>query len=535
MLKNLTIRAKINLSLAAIGVVILVISNFQSAMSGRELTEGVVTQQVETVAASYFDAVNTMMLTGTTANRDIYRQKVLQLPGIIDARIIRGDKVKALYGAGGPEQGIEDSLDQRAMGGEEVLELTDGENGRHLTVVKPLVGMSDYHGINCLACHQSSEGEILGAVRVTYSLKSLDNKVNRDLLGGALIQLVVFIIGFGGIALIFRKVVAHRLKRLATTMKDIEENTDLNRRLDIEGDDEIDEVSSALNRMVEKFHDSIREVSDTTHKINGSAEKIASISDATREAVHKQNGGTDMVANAINKLESSSLAVKDNAQNNANVSQTVADKAEQGNSIAMGAVDGIQGLRTEITRTSEVISKLDEKTHEVGDVLEMISDIARQTNLLALNAAVEAARAGESGRGFAVVATEVRTLATRTHESTEEIRTAINSLKEEAKLGVEAMNTACHSADVQAKHVEGVAQALEEIANHIVEINQLNAEVASAADEQNSVASAINQNIIELRNIAADSEQDAEQGKTVSNELVTLSHALNGLVDRFKI
>jgi len=535
MFKKLTIRAKINLSLIATCIVILLISNFQNAKNSRDLTENVVNQQVHTMASSYFDAVNTMMLTGTTANRDIYRQKVLQTPGVVDARIIRADKVRELYGVGGPEQSIEDSLDERAMLGEDVVVLSNEEEGRYLTVVKPLIGTADYNGINCLACHQSGEGDILGAVRVTYSLVELDNQVARNLWGAAFVQLIVFVIGFGGIALIFRQVVARRLKRLATTMAEIEENTDLNRRLEIDGDDEIDEVSSALNRMVEKFHDSIQGVSATTQKINSSAEKISSISDATREAVHKQNSGTDLVASAIKKMESSSQEVRDNARNNVGVSQSVTAKAEQSSSIAMDAVNGIQALRSDITRTSEVISNLDEKTQKVGKVLEIISSIAFQTNLLALNAAVEAARAGKSGRGFAVVATEVRTLATRTHESTDEIRAAIEGLQEEARHGVEAMDKACDSADKQAKQVQSVAQALEEIVIHIVEINQLNSQMATSADDQNTLVGAINKNILDIRNIASDSEEDAEQGKTVSDQLVTLSHALNGLVDRFKI
>jgi len=535
MLKNLSIRAKINLSLITICITILAVSNVQNAMSGRDLTEDVVSQQVQTIASSYFDAVNTMMLTGSMANRGIYRDKVLQIPGVVDARIIRGDKVRELYGAGGPEQEIKDSLDKRAMQGETILEISDQEGGRHLTVVEPLVGIADHHGINCLACHQSTEGEILGAVRVTYSLAALDDKVTRDLWGSALLQLVIFVIGFGGIALIFRQVVARRLKRLASAMTEIEQNTDLKRRLEIEGDDEIDEVSFALNRMVEKFQHSIQEVSSTSHKIDSSAEKISSISDATREAVHKQNSGTDLVASAIKKMEVSSQEVRDNARNNAEVSQSVTAKAEHSSSIAMDAVDGIQALRSDITRTSEVISNLDEKTQKVGKVLEIISSIAFQTNLLALNAAVEAARAGKSGRGFAVVATEVRTLATRTHESTDEIRAAIEGLQKEAKHGVEAMDKACDSADKQAKQVQSVAQALEEIVSHIVEINQLNSQMATSADDQNTLVGAINKNILDIRNIASDSEEDAEQGKTVSDQLVKLSRALNGLVGRFKI
>lgn len=535
MLKNLTIRSKINLSLIAVCIVVLVVSNWQSANTGKDLTEGVVSNEVKTIAGSYFDTINTMMLTGSMANRAIYRKKVLAIPGVVDARIIRGEQVNKLYGPGNEEQTIQDDLDERGMRGEEVLHVEEVDGVRQLTVIKPLIGVSDYNGVNCLACHQSQEGQQLGAVRVTYSLEALDDELHASLLNSAVIQVIIFVVGFGGIALIFRQVVARRLKRLADTMKEIEENTDLNRRLTIEGNDEVDEVSSALNRMVAKFHDSIQQVASTTHQINDSAERISSISDATLDMVHRQNTGTDSVAAAINEMEASSQQVKNNAEDNAKVSQSVVGKAEQSSSIANGAVEGIQALKEEITQTSSIISRLDDRTQEVGKVLGMISSIARETNLLALNAAVEAARAGESGKGFAVVATEVRSLATSTHQFTDEIRNAIEALENEVNLSVASMDKACISADGQAKQVQEVAHALQEIIQHIVEINQMNSQMAASADEQNLVARAINKDVLDIKGTATASEEDAQQGKQISGELVALSHSLNELVDRFKI
>lgn len=195
----------------------------------------------------------------------------------------------------------------------------------------------------------------------------------------------------------------------------------------------------------------------------------------------------------------------------------------------------INQLAQDVRQAVEQVSQLQNQTLEVGKVLEVISSIAEQTNLLALNAAIEAARAGEAGRGFAVVADEVRTLATRTHDSTDEIKCTIEKLQSEAAHTVQAMSAYCEEADDRALQVKKVAQALKDISNQMHEINDLNVQIADATEQQNLAAEEINHSVISIRDNAEESLKDAHRSKHVSEELLTLARSLDEQVRSFKV
>ncbi|QKQ26467.1 hypothetical protein [Candidatus Reidiella endopervernicosa] len=163
------IAAKINLTLLAVFVTVLIASLWHSFKSTHSLVESAITQQTTDMADSYFDTINAMMLTGNMTNRQILQKKLLERPNVLEARIIRGEGIAKLFGAGFEDQKPVDELDRRALAGEAVIEDVDGEEGSYLTVVTPLRASADYRGTNCLLCHQVPEGTVLGAVRVSYS------------------------------------------------------------------------------------------------------------------------------------------------------------------------------------------------------------------------------------------------------------------------------------------------------------------------------------------------------------------------------
>ncbi|MCW8832054.1 MAG: methyl-accepting chemotaxis protein [Colwellia sp.] len=184
---------------------------------------------------------------------------------------------------------------------------------------------------------------------------------------------------------------------------------------------------------------------------------------------------------------------------------------------------------------TDMISDLSNKTNEVSSVLEVITAIAEQTNLLALNAAIEAARAGEQGRGFAVVADEVRSLATRTRESIDQIQTTIGALQNDAKGAVDSMNDASKQANEKADDVANVANLLVDITTEIKELDELNCQISDAARQQNLAADEINVNVVNISNVAEKSSEDAIRGKEISEHLLTLANALNEQLAKFKL
>jgi len=199
------------------------------------------------------------------------------------------------------------------------------------------------------------------------------------------------------------------------------------------------------------------------------------------------------------------------------------------------AIGGIDSLLSEIGQAAEVIKRLGEQSDNVGVVLDVIRGIAEQTNLLALNAAIEAARAGEQGRGFAVVADEVRTLATRTHESTQEIQAMIEKLQLGARDAVKAMENASSKAQDESDHVERAAESLAMIAGQVSGINDMNTQIATAAEEQTKVTEDINRNVVNISQRADATAENARRNQEVSEELVALAAQLDELVSRFKL
>jgi len=242
-----------------------------------------------------------------------------------------------------------------------------------------------------------------------------------------------------------------------------------------------------------------------------------------------------MVATAINELEATAQQVRENAASAASASVEADQAAGEGAETTRRAIDGIHSLMGEIEGAAAVIERLDERSRNVGAVLDVIKGIAEQTNLLALNAAIEAARAGEQGRGFAVVAEEVRTLANRSHDSTLEIEKIVERLQQEAREAVTAVRSARSSAEERREQVQRADAGLKLISERVAHIRDMNAQMSDAAGEQSAVTQDVSRNVFNISQLAEHTATDAERTTAVGRELVDLSHRLNALVARFRL
>ncbi len=532
---EMSIQTKVNLSLVAVFIIVLIGSLTAIYNSEMNLSRDVARNTTVNTADSYFDSINILMLSGAMANRGTLQEKILSNPDLTEARIIRGDAVTKMYGAGTPDSKVMDDFDRRAMNGEQIIEELDDKDGHRLVVVTPMRAEEDYKGTNCLMCHPVNKGEVLGAVRVTYSFAAMDKTVMSNITAVALVELGLFTVGIILISLLLRKLVVRPINELSHTIQRIEDEADLNLRTQNTSNDEIGQMSSAFNSMLDHFQSSLKQVSDTVLKLGNSSHQITEIAHQAAEATANQQMQTSSVASAMEQMEAATRSVEQNAQSTVEASDLAMTESTKGTEITQAALHSIEELKAKMTHATEVIENLNTQSQNVGTVLEVIQKIAEQTNLLALNAAIEAARAGEQGRGFAVVADEVRTLASRTHSSTEEINTIISQLQQDARGAVSVMDEAMSRAGTGVESVQRTTDSLTNIAEEVRVINDMNHQVASAIREQSQMAASVEDNVLEINNNARLTAERAGRLDDVSSELGSLANQLEALVNRFKL
>lgn len=535
MKKNRSIRFLLLAALASAFTLVLAFTLLYANHSQRAHMEDYTRKYVEGLQKSYFDALNTMMVTGTIANQPLLRERTMAPPAVLDVRVVRSDKLNALYGPGADYQRNRSPEEMQALQGERVERYSMNDSGRVFTLLEPIVAMADYQGVNCLLCHQANEGDILGAIRVDYSLAESDARLNTQLVTSASVQILIFLLAFAGTAVVLGRLVTARLRQLHDRMESIASNSDLTIRLDDSRNDEIGSVARAFNRMVGKINASMHLVVDNAGRVQQAAEQIAHKADTTVREVMAQKDNTDQVASATTEMAASAVEVRENAVNTSRKSLDTTNAASNGEQLARKAVQGIEQLNAEVQEGARRIAELDQRTSAMNEMLTVIATIADQTNLLALNAAIEAARAGEAGRGFAVVADEVRSLAMRTKQSTNEIEELIRTLQQGAEEAVRSMGHNCSLADSSVDAAGETGRALQAITQSVSAIQQMNQQIAAAAEQQSAVAEGINRSVMNIRDVADQSAAASEETSASSADLARLSGDLQQQISRFRL
>ncbi|MBQ1783271.1 MAG: cache domain-containing protein [Gammaproteobacteria bacterium] len=310
---------------------------------------------------------------------------------------------------------------------------------------------------------------------------------------------------------------------------------DLTRRAPVSGNDEIAALARAFNHFADTIHSMVRDTSKLVGQLAAVTRELAQSAVGTSQAVEAQRRETDLVATAMNEMSASASEVAKAAQDAANAAGRADHEGADAKQVVTATRRAIQQLAEEIARSTATVDTLGSDVNAISSILDVIRGIAEQTNLLALNAAIEAARAGEQGRGFAVVADEVRTLASRTQQSTAEIQHMIERLQQGARDAVTAMQQSRSKGDSAVEQARLAAASLDAIASSISTISTMNDQIATAAEEQTAVGEEINKSVVKIADATSQSEQSTQAVASLSQRLNSLGTDLAQLVSRFRI
>ncbi|WP_313554206.1 methyl-accepting chemotaxis protein [Stutzerimonas nitrititolerans] len=414
---------------------------------------------------------------------------------------------------------ISDSQRAQAFAGQDVLFQT-GADGQPLAILVSAV--------------QDFSGKPLGVLEVAMDRSHYADAL-ADMRNTALIVAGIAIaLGLLVAALVARGIV-RPIRVAVDAMRDIAAGEgDLTRRLEEHGRNEVAELGQAFNQFAEKVRRLVSEVAGSTSQVAAAAEEMSAITDEFNRDVAQQRHEIEQVATAMNEMTATVQDVARNAAQAAASAQAADREAQQGQQVVHETVSSIESVSVEVEHTASAIQRLEADSQSISAVLEVIRGVAEQTNLLALNAAIEAARAGEQGRGFAVVADEVRTLASRTQQSTLEIQQVIEQLQSGARNAAEVMHRGRAQVDSSVLQAQQAGSSLTSITIAVASISDMNTQIASAAEQQSAVSDEISQNVVNINQVADRVTESASQTAQASSQLAHLAVGLQTLVGQFK-
>ena len=364
---------------------------------------------------------------------------------------------------------------------------------------------------------------------------AIDERVST-ILTSILVIAVIMLVVFGILGLTLSNAFLRPLQLIKANLDDIAAGEgDLTRRLPVTSQDELGELAGSFNRFVEKIHGLVRQIAEMTTQLTGLVGEVAAQAQRSEQAMERQRHETDQVATAINEMSAAAHEVARSAQGAAEAAQQTDNEGQAAKKVVDGSIDRIHALVEDIRESGVSLDNLQQDVQSIVSVLDVIRSIAEQTNLLALNAAIEAARAGEAGRGFAVVADEVRALASRTQQSTQEIQGMIDRLQGGTRDAVTAMRRSSDAGEITSEQANQAGASLDAIAQLIGTINAMNAQIASAAEEQTAVAEEINRSVHQIAVAVESVADETRHGAETSRSLAGLGERLGALVRQFRI
>ena len=536
--QNLTLQTKLQLLiqpalLMMMGVVSLAIINDNKA--GMFDTAQ---QRAEAVANGLIDNANMLMVTGQIGDvgtRKLLVKKLSDSGNIVGMRFMRTEQVAKQFGPGLPEEQIQDDVQRNAVASKKPYYVLEDRDGKPIfRAVTPYVVSHNFHGTDCLTCHQVADGSVNGVSDIQIDLSWELEKLHKVIVEQVLIQIAFQLVLFFFIRLIVRRFVVRPVDEIKEHLSEVI-NGHMSGQVDISGRDEMGEVLCSVQSTKVLLGSIIDQIASVSGHIDARAKHLSETMTKVAEGSQSQSEAANSMASAVEEMTVSIDQIAENTGDVRRISDNSAALASEGGKIVQNVVDDMEKTNQAVMNTAQTMQQLGEQSDRIQNVVKVIKEIADQTNLLALNAAIEAARAGEQGRGFAVVADEVRKLAEKTGRSTQEIAEMVEQIR----------GSTSHAIAEMVATVEMVKAGSDMAAKAGRSIVEINDGVSRALSGVEDISQSIREQSLASREIAVNVEKVAQMSEensesvrevfgTVEN-LETLSSALEQSVRHFRI
>ncbi|KJY69544.1 chemotaxis protein [Vibrio coralliilyticus] len=395
---------------------------------------------------------------------------------------------------------------------------------------------------NFIAQYRNAGNEMVGAINTLsqkvneFAGKAMEQSTrnNEKVQNTAMYTVLAVLAASLFVAWLLSGMIVTPIQKLQSVMREIAQGN-LSARADSEGENEVAQLSKDVNTTAEQLHMTVDELMRISEEVASASTELAAVMTQAEGNAQQELAEIEQVASAVNELASTADNVSDNAQLADSTAREADQLAKSGLQIFQESSEASAQMSHALNNAAQVVLTLKEQSEQISDVIEVIRGVSEQTNLLALNAAIEAARAGESGRGFAVVADEVRMLAARTQESTGEIQAIIEELQKQSGLANDSMQVSLEMLDKNNQLAKQANEALVGITESVVNINDTNTQVATAAEQQSQVTQDINRNVVNMSELVNQNVTGISQSASASSELSQLAEKQKAQLSFFKL